>query len=683
MKKIIYILICFVYSNEYYVSKSGSLSNLGTYNSPFLSVQQAVDIMEAGDICYIRQGVYHENISIDNKDGNESNPIIFTSYNNERVVFDGTVKIENEWIPYSGNIWKTEIDFDIWQLFVDNEEMVMARWPNANFEDGSIWDKENNWAHGIIDSDENAYVNGTMIDEPHGNISLENIGFDISGSVAILNVGSFETYTREVLTHNGNTFTYEPVDESGWRTKHHDYFLEKKLEFLDSEGEWFYDINSSSIYLWAPGNVNPNSLNIRGKIQSYAFDIVNSDYVEIRNIEFFGTTFKFHNCDYSKVYNCNLVYPSCYKRMLGIVGVEPDMSIFTSSSNCIVSNSAFRYTDGSAIEMYSNNNTIENCYFYHIDYSVADLSSVMTTVRMGGSNNIFRRNTMHKMGASSTLNVGNASIIELNDISDSGYLQSDGALVHCMINQQPNIQVRYNWLHDTIKYGVRFDGEGDGYGGYVHHNVIWNVQGGIMIKGYNHNIYNNTAFDNGNKNDIIIMIEQGGNDGTITLNNIANKIAGHRTGTYESYPVPGNYVNNWNGYETNLDIKDFLVDPENNDFRLLDSSSLIDSGIQYGDISVDYYGAYPDLGAYEHDGDHWIPGITWSVEEQFGTEFIFPQDIEILFGDINLDNIINVVDIVAVVNMILSDIYELIADLNDDQIINVLDIVQLVDIILS
>ena len=45
--------------------------------------------------------------------------------------------------------------------------------------------------------------------------------------------------------------------------------------------------------------------------------------------------------------------------MLGIVGVEPDMSIFTSSSNCIVSNSAFRYTDGSAIEMYSNNNTIE------------------------------------------------------------------------------------------------------------------------------------------------------------------------------------------------------------------------------------------------------------------------------------------------------------------------------------
>ena len=56
-----------------------------------------------------------------------------------------------------------------------------------------------------------------------------------------------------------------------------------------------------------------------------------------------------------------------------------------------------------------------------------------------------------------------------------------------------------------------------------------------MVKGYNHNIYNNTAFDNGDKNDIIIMIDQGGNEGTLTINNAANKIAGHRTGNYDTY----------------------------------------------------------------------------------------------------------------------------------------------------
>ena len=54
--------------------------------------------------------------------------------------------------------------------------------------------------------------------------------------------------------------------------------------------------------------------------------------------------------------------------MLGIVDTPPDMSLFTSSSNSKVYKSAFRYTDGSALEMYSGNNIIEDCYFYHIDY---------------------------------------------------------------------------------------------------------------------------------------------------------------------------------------------------------------------------------------------------------------------------------------------------------------------------
>ena len=160
----------------------------------------------------------------------------------------------------------------------------------------------------------------------------------------------------------------------------------------------------------------------------------------------------------------------------------------------------------------------------------------MTTIQMGGSNNIFRNNTMHKLGASATLNPGNEALIELNDMSDSGYMQSDGALIQCMVGQQPGTEIRYNWLHDTIKYGARFDGNGAGNNGLMHHNVIWNVQGGIMVKGFEHNLFNNTAFDNGDKNDIIVMIDQGGNEGTITRNNAANKIAGHRSGSYQDYP---------------------------------------------------------------------------------------------------------------------------------------------------
>jgi len=55
----------------------------------------------------------------------------------------------------------------------------------------------------------------------------------------------------------------------------------------------------------------------------------------------------------------------------------------------------------------------------------------------------------------------------------------------------------------------------------------------------------------------------------------------------------------------------------------------------------------------------------------------------IINGDINNDGIINVLDVVMIVNIVLSNEYSELADLNDDDVINVLDIVQLVNIILN
>ena len=56
--------------------------------------------------------------------------------------------------------------------------------------------------------------------------------------------------------------------------------------------------------------------------------------------------------DYTRIEECNFWYPSCYKRMLGVIDTEPEMSLITSSSNCTVYKSAFRYTDGSVLDPY-------------------------------------------------------------------------------------------------------------------------------------------------------------------------------------------------------------------------------------------------------------------------------------------------------------------------------------------
>jgi len=52
-------------------------------------------------------------------------------------------------------------------------------------------------------------------------------------------------------------------------------------------------------------------------------------------------------------------------------------------------------------------------------------------------------------------------------------------------------------------------------------------------------------------------------------------------------------------------------------------------------------------------------------------------------GDLNMDGIINILDVIALVNVVLSGDQNEMADLNSDGMINILDIILLVNIILE
>ena len=93
------IIFIFIFFNKLFCSGIyGDDSNNGlSVETPFKTIGKAASVMSTGDICYIRQGVYHETISIDNLDGTSSAPVIFTNYNNERVVIDGTIPITSTW----------------------------------------------------------------------------------------------------------------------------------------------------------------------------------------------------------------------------------------------------------------------------------------------------------------------------------------------------------------------------------------------------------------------------------------------------------------------------------------------------------------------------------------------------------------------------------------------------------
>ena len=129
----------------------GNNSNSGTsLAAPFETLQHAIDQLTAGDILYIREGTYRETITID-EDGSSGNLITIQNYNNEVVTIDGTTDITGTWSTYNdvSGAYQFSYTGDITQLFVDDQPMVNARWPNAQFNDDSIF-SHSTWAEGCL-----------------------------------------------------------------------------------------------------------------------------------------------------------------------------------------------------------------------------------------------------------------------------------------------------------------------------------------------------------------------------------------------------------------------------------------------------------------------------------------------------------------------------------------------------
>tara|TARA_Y100000813_G_scaffold30453_1_gene19289 strand:- start:5 stop:3169 length:3165 start_codon:yes stop_codon:yes gene_type:complete len=592
----------------------GDDTNSGTLNSPFATVNKALSVMGSGDTCFIRTGSYHEEVILDGK-----NNIVIMPYMGEWVVFDGTMPIQSSWTTYTGNIYKTTLNKHIWQLFVDQQEMVMARWPNGNFSDKSIytWDS---WASGIVDSTAGfpigSYNGFELVDSTKKDLGAT--GLDLTGAIGIMNVGSFKTFNREITSHNtqDNFFSYNIVPNNTYRDKHHHFFVEGKLELLDQPNEWFYDTTSKTLYLYADNGQNPNGREIKGKVQDYAFTINNSSNIILKNIYFFSSTFFAKSSNNILIEECHFSFPNCSKRMLREFEVAPNVSSLGQSGavnevhNSVIRKCLFEYTDGEALRIYGDSNIVENCYMQYIDYTVSELPFLMIGVYFNGDANKFLYNTVHNAAASAFLAPGTTPEFAYNDVWSTGALQSDGSVYQGTSATVQNSNIHHNYIHDTPKYALRFDAPGGSPGqagqyGKMHHNIAVRTNG-IMVKGNHHYICYNTTFSS-KKNGLIILDEDNSNDSSYIHNNFSEEMSAHRA---NQIPIPGIASNNWNGYDnTGVNFYDLM---DTNTYLPLSSSLLVDGGVSVSAINHTINGAAPDIGALELGILPWQAGVDWS-----------------------------------------------------------------------
>jgi hypothetical protein len=96
LKKLPLILLAFASTtlpaqsgSTFYVSKSGSNSNSGSYTAPWLTIQHAANSVTAGATVYVEAGVYNESVTFP-ASGTASNYITFANYPGQTATIDGT-----------------------------------------------------------------------------------------------------------------------------------------------------------------------------------------------------------------------------------------------------------------------------------------------------------------------------------------------------------------------------------------------------------------------------------------------------------------------------------------------------------------------------------------------------------------------------------------------------------------
>jgi len=80
-----------------------------------------------------------------------------------------------------------------------------------------------------------------------------------------------------------------------------------KPENIDGPKQWAS--TNGRIMLWPPEKEsgaynNPADCKIEGQVHDYAFQLIKTNYVVIRDFHFVATTIKFQNCKYCTIENC-------------------------------------------------------------------------------------------------------------------------------------------------------------------------------------------------------------------------------------------------------------------------------------------------------------------------------------------------------------------------------------------
>jgi hypothetical protein len=483
-----------------FVSPNGDDMNPGTIGQPYQTIQHCASTTTQGGTCAIRAGVYRETVV-------PNDGIIITAYHLEPVTIDGADPITG-WTLDHGSVYEAKVALngdDTNQLFVDNEMMTEARWPNGN----DLFHV--NWATAKAGTDASHIVDSNI---PKANWAGAKVHL-WSGSDPFSHQTGDVTYSTngQIGIDVGQTGTCPSICPSSGGY----YYLFGTLSALDAENEWFYDANATTLYFMAPGGVDPNKIQVRSKRRLYAFDLRGKTGVTISNVAIFASTIVTDQQSSNNTLDrINATYVSHFTNLpvapndpnginFSILQVhENDSGIVLAGTANTIKNSTISFSAGAGIALEGTGNTVFNNLIQNVDY-IGDYAS---GIDLDGNNNTLQYNTITNAGRQGVyLQATQNEDVSYNNVFNGMLLSRDGAEIYaCCLQQASGSRIHHNWLHDTQAvtpgqgdtYALSGVGVDNGSGGFdVDQNVLWkNQQYNILINGVTSSAPNNNHLTN-------------------------------------------------------------------------------------------------------------------------------------------------------------------------------------------
>jgi hypothetical protein len=600
----------------YIVAPTGSDENSGTLKRPFKTVQKCASVVKPGETCLLRGGIYRETIQ-PLLSGTAQAPITFASYNNEEVTISGVDPVE-KWSPFGNSIFQANVilpvsgyqdtGFFANQVFVNGKMMNEARWPNTG-----------------RDLLRPKLMGGQVKSQGDTAARVENSEIpSLSEGWTGATVWTNEWYVTRTGTITGGTAgKLNAKMTAPWERGGFWFYLVGKLGLLDSEGEWFYDGNSKTLYLWAPGGSRPSSVEV--KQRNFAFDLSDRSYITINNLKLFANTIT--TSDASKgivIDGIDAKYVSHHMTLPPLPKSEQvpntdspflashahDTGIQLRGNGHTLKNSIIEWSSGNGVVLEGTNHKVTNNIIANTNY----MASYAAPVRINGTSHKITYNTIKGAGRDA-INVdwhtagfdGRNIEIAYNDISQFGMLSTDlGAIYVCCYVNLEGGSIHHNWIRDTQAFNPFWGTRGiyldiETYNSTIHHNVVWNITGGkdsfYLVagspRGYNR-VFNNTFLGPVFTDSSV----EARNNIFVGSKNIA---AGQQSNNFFSETKPQFLAEST---EQSKSIHNFSLQP---------NSPPIDAGITIPGVTDGFVGIAPDMGAYERGSQFWKAGakINW------------------------------------------------------------------------